>query len=173
MRRTRATSLPFGCVLTPTHPLLTPLHLRPWVCLYLDHAPGFGKVCFTDLRDPFGIRPPETPCALATFRPLKAGQVSYFARCSLLVHALLLISPPLLCVEQFHVLRVVDVVLKNAPPAVYRAAPVDSRRYFALGALMLRYRSEFLVRATHVLPPIAPPRCCWLPRRSHVLRHLF
>ena len=55
----------------------------------------------------------------------------------LLVHALVLVltSPPLLCVEQFHVLRVVDFVPQDGPPAADRTAPVDPR-YFALGALM-------------------------------------
>jgi len=40
-----------------------------------------------------------------------------------------------LCVEQFHVLRVVDFVDPDGAPTADRAAPVDFR-YFGLGALM-------------------------------------
>ena len=55
----------------------------------------------------------------------------------LLVRALVLVltSPPPLCVEQFHILRVVDYVDPDDLHGADRDAPVGPR-YFALGALM-------------------------------------
>ena len=55
----------------------------------------------------------------------------------LLVRALVLVltSPPPLCVEQFHILRVVDYVDPDDLHGADRDAPVGPR-YFALGALI-------------------------------------
>ena len=145
---------------------MAPLHLRRWVCLYLDHAPRRQQgLLHRPVRDPFGTRtfdglPPSAP---SSSRPLAAGQVSYFMRCISLLRTRLLISPPPVCVAQFHVLRVVDFSNPTATPTATRA-PSGPRHYFALSALIFFLtrpcRADLLVRATQALLPIVPPRYC-------------
>ena len=146
---------------------MAPLHLRRWVCLYLDNAPRLTKgLLHRPVRGPFGTRTFDglPPSASSSSRPVAAGQVSCFMRCISLLRTRLLITPPPLCVAQFRVLRVVDFSNPTATPTATHA-PNAPRHYFALSALILFSDStipcRFVGAGNSRSPvPIVPPRCC-------------